>query len=91
MGSLKKNLLSSTTAAAPDLQQLAVIPLKDMEKSNPVVISHRFNPAMGKWDIDVMIGNFKSEAEALEACLILAQMCERELGVSFGNHKAALS
>lgn len=48
--------------------------------NNPIMIGISENAAMGRWDVELMVGNFKTEHQAKAVANKLIKLVERELG-----------
>ena len=55
------------------------VPLKNRD-STPIMIEVGFNPHMGRWDVLMTLGNFRTEEEARRAGEVLKRLAERDLG-----------
>lgn len=60
-------------------QQVVEVPLT-MPNSHPIIVAHRGNEEMQAWEAMVLVGNFRTEADAIAAAAFLREMCAREFG-----------
>jgi hypothetical protein len=52
--------------------------------NHPVMIAVGPNPAMGRWDIQILIGNYASKADAEEDAKAVKRALERAIKADFG-------
>lgn len=63
--------------AAAKGHQLAPISGPD---SHPIIVNHGKNPIMDCWEVQVVVGNFKSDAAAIDAANRLVALMQQEFG-----------
>lgn len=56
------------------------IELSDIDNNNPIVVGIQHNPAMDRYEVVLVVGNFKTNDKAETAARHIVKLVERELG-----------